>query len=81
MKDSETFKECCDNCPSYPCISIHNLDKLYGVDKGVSIDKLAKAITRQVGCRVYPPNPAPEMVKHEAGSARSGASSRFTDLI
>jgi len=49
MKDSETFKECCDNCKVYPCISLTNLDKLHGA----LVYPWAKQITQQVGCKVY----------------------------
>jgi hypothetical protein len=50
MKDSENYNERCENCKVYPCISLTNLDKLYGSEVYV----WAKRITAKVGCKVFP---------------------------
>jgi|WetSurMetagenome_2_1015567.scaffolds.fasta_scaffold610518_3 hypothetical protein len=51
MKDSEDFKECCDNCNVYPCISLVNLDKMDD-NNDHEVYGWAKRITRKVGCIV-----------------------------
>jgi hypothetical protein len=45
------YEECCDNCPSYPCISITNLDKEFGGNKHDTYDRV-KSMTRMFGCIV-----------------------------